>query len=196
MALQTSSADRAAAEAELLRRFAAGDRLAARDLTLRLAPLSLSLARRMLGDGSEAEDIAQEALLRLWQAAPGWQQGPVAVSTWLYRVTANLCIDRLRARRPGSDLAEALDLPDPAPRAEHLQIARERAFAVKAALNRLPETQRLAIVLRHFEGCANPEIAAITGQSVEAVESLLARGRRSLAAMLHTEEASHEPAPA
>lgn len=180
-----------ASDADLLARYAAGDRSAARDLTLRLAPRVLALARRMLGDAAEAEDVAQEAILRLWRMAPDWRVGEAQVSTWLYRVASNLCIDRLRRRRERT--GEALpETADPAPGALDRLVAADRAAALQAALAALPERQRLAIVLRHFEERSNPEIAAVLDTSVEAVESLLARARRELAARLRPRRAELE----
>ena len=170
-------------DAELLALYAAGDRSAARVLTLRHAPRLLALAGRMLGDLTEAEDVAQESMLRLWRIAPDWRAEGAAVGTWLYRVASNLCIDRLRRRRPGDGDALAQiadDRPGPQRRLE----AADRAAALRAALAALPERQRLAIVLRHFEERGNPEIAEILDTSVEAVESLLGRARRALADML------------
>ncbi len=167
----------------LLLRYAAGDQAAARALTLRLTPRVFAHAHRMLGIAAEAEDITQEALLRLWRIAPEWRRGEARVTTWLYRVVANLCTDRLRRMR-----GVALDMvPEPeddqvsAP--ERLQ-DQSRAAALQAALNRLPDRQRQAVILRHLEGLANPEIADIMGVGVEAVESLTARGKRALSADL------------
>jgi RNA polymerase sigma-70 factor (ECF subfamily) len=170
-------------EADLLARFGAGDEVAARLLAMRLTPLALRVAARMLGDRVEAEDVAQEAMLRLWRMAPDWQPGSAKVSTWLYRVTVNLCSDRLRRRRN-----VALDtVPEPEDGAagvpEQMMDA-DRAAALEAALLRLPERQRQAVVLRHLEGLGNPEIAAIMDIGVEAVESLVARGKRGLVAAL------------
>ncbi len=166
----------------LLARFAGGDQAAARALTLRLAPRVLALATRMLRDDAEAEDVTQEAMLRLWRIAPDWRTGEAKVSTWLHRITSNLCIDRLRKRRRnGPPIEDVAEPEDPTPSAAATMIARDRASAVTAAMRRLPERQRLAIVLRHFEDLGNPEIAERLEVSVEAVESLLARGRRALA---------------
>lgn len=166
----------------LLARFAAGDRLAARALTMRLTPRVLALARRMLNDPAEAEDVAQEAMMRLWRIAPDWRTGEAKVTTWLHRITANLCIDRLRGRkRRGPPLDDVAEPQDPAPGAEARLIATDRAAAVSAAIRQLPERQRIAITLRHFEDMGNPEIARALEVSVEAVESLLTRGRRTLA---------------
>ena len=83
----------------LLDRFARGDQAAARALAVRHTPRVLAVATRMLKDRTEAEDVAQEAMLRLWKIAPEWRQGEAKVSTWAYRVTANLCTDRLRQRK-------------------------------------------------------------------------------------------------
>lgn len=170
----------------LLARYAAGDPAAARVLTARHVPRVLGYAARMLGDGAEAEDVAQEAMLRLWRAAPGWRSGEAQVSTWLYRVVTNLCTDRLRARRrrPAAALEDAPEVPDGAKGAEAGMIEGDRMAALQAALDALPERQRQAVVLRHIEGLGNPEIAAVMDIGVEAVESLTARAKRALSAIL------------
>jgi len=168
----------------LLVAYANGDSRAARDLTARLGPRVLAHAARLLGDRAEAEDIAQEALLRLWRIAPDWRQGEAKVTTWLYRVTANLCTDRHRRARRQVALEAAGDPPDPAPGAVAAMTGAERALALETALQALPERQRQAVVLRHIEGFANPEIARIMDIGVEAVESLTARGKRRLAEIL------------
>lgn len=171
------------AEALLLARYAGGDAAAARVLASQLAPRLFAHAVRVLGDGHEAEDVTQEALLRLWKIAPDWRAGEAKVSTWCYRVVANLCTDRLRKRRsvPLEDVAEPAD---PRPDAAQQLQQRARADALQAALQSLPDRQRQAVVLRHIEGLANPEIAQILDVGVEAVESLTARGKRGLVAAL------------
>jgi RNA polymerase sigma-70 factor (ECF subfamily) len=167
-------------EGRLVALYAAGDRQAARDLALRLTPLALRVAVRMLGDRAEAEDVAQEAMLRLWKAAPGWRDGEAKVTTWLYRVTVNLCTDRLRRSRT-VPIEDGQDWPSEAPGALAGLLERDRMAAFRSALSRLPERQRQAVVLRHLEGLANPEIAQIMEIGVEAVESLVSRGKRALA---------------
>ncbi len=167
----------------LLGLYADGDQAAARALMLRHAPRVLSLAKRLLKDPAEAEDITQEAMLRLWKVAPDWHQGEAKVSTWLYRVGSNLCMDRLRKKR-GVDLDEAPEPEDEAPNVESRMIEADRGHALRQAMDRLPNRQRLALTLRHFEEQSNPEIAAVLESSVEAVESLLSRARRALAADL------------
>lgn len=171
----------------LLVLYANGDRGAARLLSQRLVPRTLGYAARLLGgDRAEAEDVVQEAMLRLWRVAPDWRSGEAKVSTWLYRVVTNLCTDRRRARVRRADPAgdEMPDVADGAPGAEARLIAADRAMALAAALAQLPDRQRQAVVLRHIEGLSNPEIAAVLDLGVEAVESLTARGKRSLAAIL------------
>ncbi|MEQ9695792.1 RNA polymerase sigma factor [Shimia sp. SDUM112013] len=167
----------------LLVLYANGDRAAARVLTLRLTPRLFGHALRMLGDRAEAEDVTQEALLRLWKIAPDWRQGEAKVTTWLYRVVANLCTDRLRKGR-GVNL-DSIPEPedDSSGPAEALQ-DKARVDALQEALNGLPARQRQAVVLRHIEGMSNPEIGEIMEIGVEAVESLTARGKRALAKAL------------
>ncbi len=177
----------------LLVRYANGDPVAARLLTQRIAPRVMAYAARMLGgDRAEAEDVVQETLLRLWRMAPEWRQGETKVTTWAYRVATNLCIDRQRsARRRGLVALDAGPEPEDAgPSAlGRLQDA-HRLRALETALAGLPDRQRQAVVLRHIEGLANPEIAAVMEIGVEAVESLTARGKRALAQLLSGQKAA------
>ncbi len=169
----------------LLACFSAGDDRAAALLTDRLGPRAFGVALRFLGNRAEAEDVTQEAMLRLWRIAPDWQSGGARVSTWLYRVVMNLCID-LKRRQRGADLdLDAVpEPPDPAKGPPEQLQEMARHDALQGALMQLPERQRQAVVLRHLEELANPEIAAIMDISVEAVESLTARGKRALAGLL------------
>lgn len=167
--------------------YANGDRPAALALTQRVTPRVLAYAARLLGgDRAEAEDVAQETMLRLWRVAPLWRQGETKVTTWAYRVATNLCIDRQRSRGRRRQLAldDAPELADGAVGAEGQLQEAGRMAALEAALAELPDRQRQAVVLRHLEGMTNPEIAAIMEIGVEAVESLTARGKRALAAIL------------
>ncbi|MHA3977627.1 RNA polymerase sigma factor [Halovulum sp. GXIMD14794] len=184
---QTSERDR---DAALLAAYAAGDARAARTLIEDHAPRALALARRMLGNVAEAEEVAQEAMLRLWKIAPEWRAGEARISTWLYRVVANLCTDRLRRSRT-VPLPEGHDPPDERPSALAGMMQGQRVSALEQALADLPERQRLAVVLRHLEERPNPEIAEIMGLTVDAVESLQARGRRRLRELLARAELSY-----
>ena len=171
------------ADDALLAHYSQGDAAAARALTARLTPRVFGHAVRVLGDRAEAEDVAQDAMMRLWKVAPDWRMGEAKVSTWLYRVTANLCTDRLRRKR-GVGLNEVDEPLDPSPSVTDKLQTRERMNALQAGLQTLPERQRQAMILRHIEGLANPEIAEILEISTEAVESLTARGKRALAQAL------------
>lgn len=193
---ESASSPRAgdALDAALLARAARGEDGAARTLAARRAPALLALATRLLGDTAEAEDVAQEAFLRLWRAAPDFsaggreararEAGGGSVGGWLGRTTRNLCLDRLRRRGRLAPIEDAPEPRDPAPSALERVVAADRASALSAAIAALPDRQRVAVTLRHIEGLANPEIAEALGAGVEAVESLLARARRTLAARL------------
>lgn len=172
----------------LIARFAAGDQSAARMLAERHTGRVLALATRMLKDTAEAEDVAQEALLRAWKNAADWRPGEAKFSTWLHKVALNLCYDRLRKRKPKAldDAPEPMD--DRATAHEEIE-ADERTAILQEALMELPERQRAAIQLSHYEERGNPETAEILGISVEAVESLLARGRRALREKLASQRA-------
>jgi RNA polymerase sigma-70 factor (ECF subfamily) len=173
--------------------YANGDRHAALALTHRVTPRVLAYASRLLsGDRAEAEDVAQETMLRLWKVAPEWRQGETKVTTWAYRVATNLCIDRKRSRGRKRQMAleDAPEIADGAPGAEGRLQDADRMSALQSALAELPDRQRQAVVLRHLEGMTNPEIAAIMEIGVEAVESLTARGKRALSALLAGQKAA------
>jgi len=170
-------------DAEDVARAGRGDRAAAARLIARHSPKLLTVARRMLGAQAEAEDAVQDAFLKLWIHAARWQPGAAKFETWLYRVTLNACYDRLR-RRGGEPLEAAADVPDSAPMPDARLDEGALALAVEAALAALPERQRAAILLCHFQDRGNIEAAEIMGLSVEAMESLLARSRRGLKASL------------
>lgn len=170
-------------DAELIARLAAGDRGAAEALMERRLPRLLGLARRMLNDPVEAEDVAQETFLRVWKAAGRWRPGEAKVETWMSRIAINLCYDRLRKRR--ETLMDTLpDRPGTDAPADAMLGAGENAQLVLAALNTLPERQRLAIELCHYQEMGNIEAAQVMNVSVEALESLLSRARRKLREIL------------
>ena len=173
-----------ASDAAVLVAFANGDRQAAGILTARLLPRVLAQATRMLGSRSEAEDVAQDAMMRLWKIAPDWRQGEAQVTTWLYRVVANLCTDRLRKRRGAVSFDQVPEPEDGRPSAAARMQDAVRMQALSDGLAALPERQAQAVALRHLEGLSNPEIAQIMDISVRSVESLTARGKRALADIL------------
>ena len=173
-------------DAALLAAYAKGMPEAARILTERLTPKLYAQAYHRLQNAADAEDIAQEAMLRLWKIAPDWQSGRAKLSTWLYQVVANLCKDRCRKPQM-TGLEQAPEPIDPSLAVEsHLQDER-RASALYKALYQVPQRQAQALRMRHLDELSNPEIAAILAVSIKAVESLLARGRRQLKTCLEAE---------
>jgi RNA polymerase sigma-70 factor (ECF subfamily) len=146
----------------------------------------LAVARRMLRDDAEAEDVAQETLLRLWRSGGTLELGPHGLRPWLRRVAANLCIDRARSGRRLVVTDEVPEEAEPPTQMEGLE-QQELAARVDQALKALPERQRLALTLFHYEGLSQIEVGDIMGISDEAVESLLARARRTLKGTLATD---------
>jgi RNA polymerase sigma-70 factor (ECF subfamily) len=163
----------------LMHRVAGGDHDACRTLVERHLARIVGLATRTLGDAAEAEDVAQDTFLRLWTHAGGWQPGAAQVSTWLHRVALNLCVDRLR-RKPHAPLGAAPEPADPRPEMSTVLHRRQVARRVQDELMRLTDAQRAALTLCHYQGIRNADAAEMLGLSVEALESLLARARRTL----------------
>jgi RNA polymerase sigma-70 factor (ECF subfamily) len=171
-------------DAELLRLIARGDTQAAREMVERKLPRLLALATRMLGDASEAEDVAQESLLRVWRQAPRWKQGTARFDTWLHRVALNLCHDRLRRMQRVTVVEEVPERADGDPLPDAVLVAESESERVVQALQALPLRQREAIVLQYYQELSNGEAAMVMKVSVEALESLLARARRRLRVLL------------
>ena len=165
---------------------AAGDQTAFRAIIERYLPHLLGTARRVLRDDAEAEDVAQEALVRLWRNASSLELGPGGLKPWLRRVVTNLCIDRVRSGRRLSVVEEVPEQAQPASQLRTLEEG-ELSARVDRALKDLPDRQRLALTLFHYEGLSQIEVGAVLGVSDEAIESLLARARRTLKAALRDE---------
>jgi len=162
----------------LMARIAKGDERAYHLLVRRHLPAMLGLARRVLGNAADAEDVAQEAMLRVWTHAPRWQP-LAALRTWLTRVVVNLCLDRKR-RAPWVALEAAGEIVDPARDVSEQTEVDERERLVSAAINELPPRQRTAIVLTYSEGMSNAQVAEFLDTTVSAVETLLVRGKQNL----------------
>jgi RNA polymerase sigma-70 factor (ECF subfamily) len=183
--LENANGD-ALSDMALVARMASGDAEAFALLVTRHVGTVSAVARRMLGDDSEAEDVTQEAFLKLWRLGAGLTIDTSGVRPWLRRVVSNLAIDRMRARRRTDVMDELPEIPVAA---EQLRALEGIAVAerVDQALQALPERQRLALTLFHFEGMSQREVASSMEISDEAVDSLLARARRGLKSALANE---------
>jgi len=170
-------------DGELIRRVGAGDTQAIEQFVRLKLPRMTALAHRLLGDMRDVEDVVQELFVRVWRQAPRWRPGQARFDTWMHRVALNLCTDRLRRRRE-LPLSDSWDAPDPALNADGLIEQAERSVAVDKALQALPPRQREAIVLIYYQHLTPQEAATAMDVGAEALESLLARGRRTLRAML------------
>lgn len=147
-------------------------------LVNRHMPVVWRVAFRMLRDRQEAEDVTQETFLRAWKMLPDWEER-AKFSTWACTVAINLCRDRLKKKKPVlmDDLPEQIDV---SLRPEQALSQKQASAHITALVDRLPERQKEALTLSAFEGLGNIEAAEVMGISVEALESLLARGRRKL----------------
>lgn len=167
----------------LMAAVAEGDERAFATLVQRHLPRAYAIARRVLPEQADAEDAAQEAFTRIWTHAADWQPGRALFTTWLQRILVNQCLDQLRRskRRPEQDIDALLEeLLDPdADTAAQVQRAREAA-EVQRVVQRLPDKQRMAVVLCYFEEHSNPQAAALMGLHLKALEGLLGRARAQL----------------
>lgn len=171
-------------DAALFQRIATGDALAFRELSRLHLTMIVTYCARMLGNQADAEDVAQDAFVRVWQKAETYQPRARA-RTWLLAIAHNLALDRLRQQKTRREADEAEDLH--APSSEQpvgLLLLKQTSLDVAQALDRLPERQKTALLLCHEQGLSGAEIAEVLGASPDAVESLLARGRRTLRTLL------------
>jgi len=176
-----------AADADLVDGVARGEAAAIRALTQRCLPRVTGVALRLLRDRAEAEDVAQETFVKVWRHINRYDPERARLETWVTRIAMNACYDRLRKKREtllGEDTPERTD---GAPSAEAQLTAADSASRVRAAVDQLPERQKLALELCHFQERTNIEAAEIMQVSVEAIESLLSRARRSLKKALAAE---------
>ncbi len=169
-------------DVELMLRFQKGDERAFEELVRRHTRGLLNLVYRYLGDASRAEDVAQDIFVKVYRARMKYEP-KAKFSTWLYRIAVNHCLNEIRARRaqpasaaPADDLLEESSGEHPDARLHRLELQQ----AVKRALDALPETQRLAVLLARYEEMSYGEIAQAMGLSLEAVKSLLFRAKENL----------------
>jgi len=167
----------------LMAAIATGDKSAFARLVERHLARTVGLATRLMGSRADGEEVAQEAFARVWSHAARWRPigggGNARFTTWLYRIVVNLAIDR--KRRPGfAPIEEAGEPTDDADDGFASIHRRQVSTAVAAAMSRLPDRQRTALMLCFFEGMSNIEAGKIMSLSVGAIESLLVRARRTL----------------
>ena len=171
-----------ATDEQLMQSVAGGDLDAFNELVLRYQSLAWKTAYRFLGDSMEAEDIAQEAFLRILDAAPRYR--PTATfRTYFYRILAHLCIDRTRKRQLAI-MDNVPEMADPSPGPTESLMEKERCAQVRTALDTLPPNQKAAMILRHYEDLSYSEIAQILDITPKAVEGLISRAGASLQARL------------
>ena len=171
----------------LLDRLAQSDEAAFRELVQRHIDRAFGLAVRILGGKADAEDVVQDTFLKVWTHRGEWQHGRAKFSTWLYRVVTNRCIDLWR--RPRTDDVDAIPEPaDARPDAVSTMHRHQVSTLLEDAIKRLPEQQRIALILSYHEDMSNAEIAEVMETTVSAVESLLKRGRQQLRAILRQNE--------
>jgi len=175
---------------DLMARIAEGDEYAFQILVDRHQTSVLNLIYRFIGDRTQAKDLAQEVFIKVWQAAKSYKP-EAKFTTWIYRITANLCFNELKSSRrkkwfqfvrPDADHETRTeeDLPDSSPSAEDLLLAKERTRQIADALQSLPENQRMALILKRYDDLSYGEIAQVLGCSIPAVESLLFRAKGTL----------------
>jgi RNA polymerase sigma factor (sigma-70 family) len=168
-------------EIEWMARIRGGDMEAFRLLVEAHQSRVVGTITKMLGSDAEAEDLAQQVFIRIWKSAPRYK--PTAkFTTWLFRITRNLVFNELRRKRHFANRVE--EIPEPVERSEkepdQVLLDSELQIAIQDAINKLPETQRLAIVLRRYEEMPYEEIATVMGTTVPAVKSILFRARAEL----------------
>ncbi|MCP4360876.1 MAG: sigma-70 family RNA polymerase sigma factor [Chloroflexi bacterium] len=173
-------------ETTLIRQAQAGNPTAFEALVNQYAPLVYNLALRTLNNRQEAEDIAQETFVRAWKGLPTFR-AESRLGTWLYRITTNLCynrLPRLKSELAALDADEVIDLQDERPSVEGILAAEELVVQVYTAVDNLPESYRLLISLRHRQGMSYKEIAQVTQMPLGSVKTGIFRARKLLREML------------
>jgi RNA polymerase sigma-70 factor (ECF subfamily) len=183
---------------ELMDRVARSDEGAFTDLANRYTSRLMSLAWRLLGNRADAEDAVQRSLLRCYTSAKSYRSD-WAVSTWLYRITTNVCVDEMRRRQSRSSLQKAaaeeagdgqgLLFP-----AHGRPAGLAQGLDVQKALERVPREARILLALCYVDGLSYAELARVRGISVNTVKSQLARGKTILRATLTESQRRREPA--
>jgi RNA polymerase sigma-70 factor (ECF subfamily) len=171
-------------EAHLVALVRKGDQLAYSDLVVRHLPAIEVYAKRIVNDDTLAQDIAQDVMVVLWQRSGDFNPAKARLTTWLHRIAHNRCIDimRKRQREVSWDPHENDDM------VSEPESASTEQQPIDAALMKLPESQRTALVLTYYQNLSNREVAEVMNSSTRAVESLLVRARGNLKKQLETQQ--------
>lgn len=172
--------ERVLTDQQLMELIASGDQSAYAEAVRRHGRSIAAYAYRMISQQADAEDIAQETFLRLWTHAHRWQADKAAVSTWLHRIAHNLCVDLLRRDKSAINMALDDEHADPALSSEQLISLDADRVSLQLAISTLPERQRSALIMTHYQGLSDKVVADIMDVSVDALESLLARARKTI----------------
>jgi RNA polymerase sigma-70 factor (ECF subfamily) len=183
---------------DLMARIAKGDNDAFEILVNRHQTSVLNLIYRFIGDRTQAKDLSQEVLIRVWQAAKTYRP-EAKFTTWIYRIATNVCFNELKSsrrkkwfsfHRSDEDSENSMEdsISDGSPSTEDLLLAKERSRQISDALQSLPDNQRMALILKRYEDFSYQEISQVLGCSVSAVESLLVRAKRTLQEKLRNYE--------
>ena len=176
---------------DLMLRIGEGDQTAYGMLVDRHLSLNLGYATKLLGNAAEAEEVMQEAFIRVWKHASRWDPArKTKFTTWFYRVVTNLCYDVGRKRKPQVNVEILETIASDEASADNVIAVDQRSQHVKKALEELPQRQCTAIMLCYFQGLSNREAAEVMEVSLNALESYLVRGRRNLADILREDKDS------
>jgi RNA polymerase sigma-70 factor (ECF subfamily) len=194
--MTNDKSDEEIADAALMAFIANGDREAFNTLLSRHLFAVVQFSKRYLSNQDDAEDVTQEAFFRVWQKAATWKAQGYSPRSWIYRIAYNLCIDEIRRRTGKAKITDADVNMNVALQPESLEQTVEKNTELSRltdSLNLLPERQRTALSLCALQGLSNKEAAAVMEVSVEALESLLSRGRRQLRNLMQRDgEPKHE----
>jgi RNA polymerase sigma-70 factor (ECF subfamily) len=172
---------------ELLAAIGRGDQAAGAEMMRRHLSYVLHICQRKLGNLAEAEEAAQDVFASVWKSAGNWQSGQAKVTTWLFRVASNRCIDILRRRRPTTHIDDIREPSDPSANAEELLAVADRDRLIRAALETLTADQKQAVELVYYKDMKQREAAETMGLSIAALESILRRARAKLHQVLATQ---------
>jgi RNA polymerase sigma-70 factor (ECF subfamily) len=181
-------------EVRVLARAQSGDMAAFEMLIRQYERYVYNLALRVTGNPDEAEDLAQQAFIRVWRGLPGFR-GQARFSTWLYRIVTNLCYNRLPGLKAELAMAaeeEIPDLPDERQEVEASLISTELRAFLHRAIEKLPGSYRLLLTLRHYQELSYDEIAQVTGMPLGTVKTGIFRARQMLREALERYEAHYE----